>query len=160
MVLMEAVSSGYKGGLGGPGEELGFIARSFLATVDAIYNSTGVDRDRLLGLSLVDLEVLLSDISQYLRVSSAVEVLGEPGNVSLELLLKEAGFEALSRALESSIKALMGQGMLDYEAIEKVAKASGWRASPHSLPEELAASATILSIVAAFHRSASSATSP
>ena len=156
MVLMEAISPSYEGGLEGLGEELGFIARSFLATVDAARSSAEVDRDKLLGLALVDLEVLLSDVSPYRRVSDAIKVIGEPGDVSLELLLREVGFEALLRALESSVRALLGLGSLDYEAVERVARVSGWRTNPYSLYEELAASATILSIVAAFHKSASS----
>ncbi|MCE4611582.1 MAG: hypothetical protein F7B17_06410 [Desulfurococcales archaeon] len=156
MVLMEAVGSSYKESFEGLGEELGFIARSFLSSVNALYSSPSSDRDRFLSLALVDLEVLLSDLSSYLRVGDAIEVLGEPGKIGFDRLLKEAGLEVLSRALESSIKALMGVGRLDYEAVEKVARASGWKASPHSLHEDVAASATILSTVAAFHKSASS----
>jgi hypothetical protein len=137
----------------GIGEEASSFLASFLA---GVASRGGGDWERLMGLASAELEVILGEVSGALRVSEAVEAMGGPAP-PLEALVSAAGADVVVRALESSVAFLTGGSPLDWDAVEALGEAAGWARSPVGMEESVAASAAIITIVSAFHRSAAKA---
>ncbi len=129
-----------------------FYASSFLEAFLASLRAEGEARERYLALASVDLELMLDELRYYLKAREAVEAVETVSARRLDDLALSLGGDVLERALTSSVKALVNGWGLDVEAVRMLAEASGWGVDPAGMDEEVAASATVLTFVAAFNK--------
>ena len=129
-----------------PGELEG-VASSFVLS----FLASVAGREDLLAAAQADLEYMLGEaVSEVVAARTLRTVEWRP--IPLARLAVSAGPQTLIEALRSSLAHLTRGEPLNIDVVDAVASAAGWSSRASDLPDEIAATAVLLTVASAFNR--------